>query len=51
VDTGDHFKLNYHRLLAVIILVAIVGYFINDYWWLMAVILLMAIVGFFFGGH
>jgi len=29
------FRLNYHRLLMVIILLIIGGYFINGYWWLL----------------
>ncbi len=40
MDIGDYFKLNYHRfggyqwILVVILLVAIIGYFIVGHWWL-----------------
>jgi hypothetical protein len=35
----------------VILLVAINGYFINDYWWLLMAILLMVISGYYIGGY
>jgi hypothetical protein len=34
-----------------IMLVAINGYFIDDYWWLLMVVLLMAIGGYSIGGY
>jgi hypothetical protein len=42
--------------LVVILLIAIDGYFINDYWWLfyywlLVAILLMGIDGYFIGGY
>jgi hypothetical protein len=38
-DIRGYFRLNYHKLLVVVVLVTIGGYFINDYsinghWWL-----------------
>jgi hypothetical protein len=33
MDIGVYFIIGYSRLLVDIILVAIGGYYINDYWW------------------
>ncbi len=61
MNIGGYFKFNYHRLLVIIILMAIGEFFIGEYWWFLVAIvgyftlyyhmLLLDFIGYFILGH